>query len=490
MKTFILRCESFDTRASLEDRLKWVKAGRVLLIMPDKQPPALTRQDLVRLRRRASDLHAQLGLVTSDDSLQENGRSAGLDVFSSKDEARLAEWRVKGSAAMRRHPNLAELVPISRQTSQKLLPAWLRWLIFSLAVLAILTLLASLVPGAQVELNLPREEQSADLTVPANLDQSAPDLIAGIPLHEISLDVNATIVQETTGSISVGDKPATGLVLITNLSDQPLIIPIGSVVRSVEPAMRFSVEKSGRLPAGPDTSISLPVTEMDGAGLLGNLPAGAIVAMDPPLGLSVSVTNPEGMTGGSQKQSPALSQLDISKGNAAIENALNLAFIEAAQGIIPEEAFLIADSIVIESAGEVSTPPPDDRPITSFDISRSAEMTALYCLTTDLEGWATLALDASLDESTLTLPDSLNVEIVTLDLLGSDQATVYINAVRQTIPVFNSREIAYELRGLKPAVALSLIQERLIPGSQPEIQLSPSWWIWLPIIPERIRIDG
>ena len=142
-----------------------------------------------------------------------------------------------------------------------------------------------------------------------------------------------------------------------------MTIPPGSVVRSVEPSVRFSVDESGHLPAGPGTSISLPVTEMDGAGSLGNLPAGAIVAMDPPLGLSVSVTNPEGMTGGSQKQSPAISQLDISNGNTAIGNALNLAFIEGAQKVLPEDAFLIADSIVIESVGDVSTPPPYDRPI-------------------------------------------------------------------------------------------------------------------------------
>jgi len=43
MKTTILRCESFDTRVSLEDHLKRVKAGRVLLVMPEKQPPDLTR---------------------------------------------------------------------------------------------------------------------------------------------------------------------------------------------------------------------------------------------------------------------------------------------------------------------------------------------------------------------------------------------------------------------------------------------------------------
>jgi hypothetical protein len=490
MKTFILRCEPFDTRASLEDRLKWVKAGRVLLVIPDKQPPALTRQDLVRLRRRASDEHAQLGLVSNDVSLQKNAHSAGLEVFSSKDEARLAEWQVEGSAALWHHPNLVELRPQSRQASPKLLPAWLRWLTFNLAVLAMLTLLATLVPGAEVELNLPREEQSADLTVPASLGQSTPDLIAGIPLYEISLEVSATIEQSTTGRISVGDKPATGWVLITNLSDQPLTIPTGSVVRSVEPAVRFSVDESGRLPAGPGTSISLKVTEMDAAGSLGNLPAGAIVAMDPPLGLMASVTNPEGMTGGSQKQSPALSQEDISNGNSTIGNALNLAFIEAAQKGIPQDAFLITDSIVIESAGDIGTPPPFDRLLTSFEVSRTAEMTAFYCLMSDLERWATLALDASLDKNSLALADSLKVQIVTLDLLGSNQASLNINAIRQTVLVFNPQAIAAKLRGLRPAVAQSLLQEQLIPGSQPDIQLSPSWWFWLPIFPERIRIDG
>ena len=117
-------------------------------------------------------------------------------------------------------------------------------------------------------------------------------------------------------------------------------------------------------------------------------------------------------------------------------------------------------------------------------------MTALYCLKTDLERWASLALDASLDAGSLALADSLNVQLVSLDLLDSNQASLNISTVRQTIPVFNSREIAYQLRGLKPGVALSLIQEQLIPGSQPELQLSPSWWFWLPIIPERIRIDG
>jgi len=490
MKTFILRCESFDTRASLEDRLRWVKAEHVLLVMPDQQPPALTRQDLIRLKRRASDLHASLGLVTSDILLQENARSAGLAVFNSKDEARQEKWRVEEPDRMWRHPDLAALRLKSRPLKQKDLPAWLRCLVFGLAVLAILALLAVLLPGGTVELNLPREEQSAELVVPARMDQPVPDLIAGIPLHELSLEVSATIEQKTTGSISIGDKPTTGVVIITNLTDQPLVIPTGTVVRSVEPAIRFSINKSGSLPAGPGTSISLPVTEMDGTGSLGNLPAGAIVAMDPPLGLSVSVTNPEAFSGGTQKSSPALAKADLVASEVALKETLDQAFMEKGPESLPDDARIIRESIVVDFVRSFDPPPPFDQPLTSFRLFNLAQMTGYYYLESELEQWASLALDASLDKDYLAEEDTLDVKIDSVDLIGSDQASFSINALRQTIPNFDSQTIADRLRGLHPAAAIPLIREQLIPGSQPEIQLSPSWWLWLPLIPERIHVDG
>jgi hypothetical protein len=143
MKTHILRCESFDSIASLEDRLKWVKAGRVLLVMPEKDPPALSRQDFIRLKRRAGMLHADLALVSRDAALQQTARSAGLPAFNSSEDARQKEWvNVLTSKPVKRRPEVEEMIRSHRVRERKPLPGWARWLAFVLAVLAILAIIA------------------------------------------------------------------------------------------------------------------------------------------------------------------------------------------------------------------------------------------------------------------------------------------------------------------------------------------------------------
>jgi hypothetical protein len=147
MKTHILRCESFDSVASLEDRLKWVKAGRVLLVMPEKDPPALSRRDFIGLMRQAARLHADLALVSQDEALRQAAGSAGLTVFKSSEDARQEEW-VKGQTPVhvQRRPEVTERIRSYRAREQKPLQAWSRWLAFGLAVLAILVLIAMLLP--------------------------------------------------------------------------------------------------------------------------------------------------------------------------------------------------------------------------------------------------------------------------------------------------------------------------------------------------------
>jgi hypothetical protein len=490
MKTTILRCESFDTRVSLEDHLKRVKAGRVLLVMPEKQPPDLSRQDLVLLRRQAADLHAQLGLVTTDAVLQADASSAGLAVFNNKEEARQEPWQYLGSFKPVRR-DISALRPRTGRREIKELPSWLRWLIFSLAVCAVLALFAVLLPGGRVKLNLPRADQTTSFVVPASVDLSTPDLIAGTPLYQITLQVKGQVEQRTTGTVSVGDQPARGKVVITNLTDKPLVIPVGMIVRSLgSDPHRFRVEQPGNLPAGPGTTVTLQVKEMDGSGSAGNLPAGAIVAMDSPLGLSVSVTNPEALSGGTRKSSPALAQADLLTAEAAVKEALVRAFLVDASGQLPDDARLIRESVVVDLVHSISTPPPYDRPLSSFELKQEAEMTGTYYLESDLEEWALLAMDASLSVDRVAVPARLQMEILSIDYRDESEAYIMILASRQTIPVFYPQTIAHQLRGLRTEEAVALIQDSMFPGSQPVITLSPSWWFRLPFLPERIHVDG
>jgi hypothetical protein len=491
MKIHILRCESFDSYASITDRLKWVKAGRVLLVMPEKDPPDLSRADLARLKHQAAGLHVALALVSRDAGLRKMALSAGVTVFDDSEDARQADWPgVNPALPITHRPEVSEKVRKHQRSEPSQPRRWVRWPAFCLAMFAVLALLAMFLPGAKVGLNLPREEQVFELIVPASMNTSAPDLITGIPLYKISMEVSASIEQKTSGTVSVGDQPATGRVIFTNMTDQSLVIPAGAIVRSLQPALRFSVAQAGTLAAGPGSTVTLAVEEMDGSGPAGNLPAGAIVAMDPPLGLSVSVTNPEALGGGTRKDSPALAQADLLAGEGAIEDALKSTFMEEVVGSIPEDARLIGESIVLDSMHVDSTPPPYDRPLTLFEISKDAKLSGYYYQERDLMQWALLASNASLTNGRILATPFPQVETISLNYEDETQATISIRANGQTIPAFSPDLIAVQLQGLKMEEAASLISEQLIPGSQPVITLSPGWWPWLPFIPQRIEING
>ncbi len=229
MKTQIIHCDAFDDLRSLLDRLKWIKARRALLVLPDKDPPVLSQLELTLLKRKGVSMNIELGFVSIDATAKRVIQQAGLPVFENIEESRQKEWisSPANHPVEQRYQKNNERLHYKRG-KEPVLPTWLRWLAFSLSVLAVLFLLAALLPGAKVKLNLPREEQIDELIVPAGIDRPTPDLIAGIPLYQVSLEVSAGITQKTTGVVPVGDKPAAGLVVFTNLTDQPVVIPIGA----------------------------------------------------------------------------------------------------------------------------------------------------------------------------------------------------------------------------------------------------------------------
>ncbi len=490
MKTHLLRCESFDGYASLADRLKWVKAGRVLLVMPEKDPPALSRQDFIRLQRQAGKLHADLALVSRDAVLRQTAQSAGLPVFSSNEDAHNKDWSARQvSKPVKRRPEVMERIRSYRARERKPLPGWARWLAFGLAILAILALIAMLLPGAKVELNLAHQNQVIEQTFTARESLDHPDLIGGIPLYKVEREVSAQIEQRTSGRVSVVDKPAEGPVIFTNLTDKVVEIPAGAVVRSLDPALRFEVKESGSLPDGPGTTITLPVAEMDSKGLLGNLPVGSIVVVDPPLGQSLSVYNPQALSGGTLTHLPALSDADIQAGNEAINQELVHVFQDQVTAEIPEFIHLSANSMVVQKVISESTPPHYDQPLTTFQISKTVVMRGYYFLYSDMEEWINLSLRASFPGVLTEITDTPEYYSVSMHYSPDVSMQISMFTPFKIMPLFDTEAIAIQVRSLKPDYAINVIHT-LIPGSQPVITLHPNWWPWLPFIPQRIEING
>ena len=92
MKTQIIQLEAHDDTLSVQDKLDWAQAPRVLLVWPDQDKVLRNRLDLILLERYCSSHGSQLALQTKDQEVIFQAGKAGIPVFQTRREAQLQPW--------------------------------------------------------------------------------------------------------------------------------------------------------------------------------------------------------------------------------------------------------------------------------------------------------------------------------------------------------------------------------------------------------------
>jgi hypothetical protein len=246
-----------------------------------------------------------------------NARALGISVFSSAEQAHRANWRF--SRALQADGRLLiwqERKPIPAQELRErgsrfhALPARDRRLdvaIFTFAVFAFLALALFFLPGATVTLAPAEEDQQISLPVWAGPEIQVANPSGGLPARAVSVVVEGRDQKNSTGRLRVPDGAATGQVLLTNLTAETVEIPQGSIV--LAGVLQFTTTRPVKVPAGLGQAQTVPVRALQ-AGSDGNVAAGAIRAMQGEKGLQVVVENPQPLSGGSDRSSPAPSPQD------------------------------------------------------------------------------------------------------------------------------------------------------------------------------------
>jgi hypothetical protein len=177
-------------------------------------------------------------------------------------------------------------------------------------VLALLAIAAVLLPGAQVTLSPDTQAQEIVLEAQAGPGIEAANLSGLIPAHTVPVVVEGRDRLRASGTVRIPDKTASGRVVLTNLTDHTVSVPIGSVIRTLkaEP-IRFETTQAMLVPAGPGQARSVPVRALL-PGKSGNLPAGSLVGIEGPLGLKLTADNPSPTRGGTDRPGTAPSQDD------------------------------------------------------------------------------------------------------------------------------------------------------------------------------------
>jgi hypothetical protein len=501
MKTFILQLEQHDDIISTRDKMGWGKAGRILLVWPEHGQVLNHRLDLVLLQRHSIAQGAQLAVVTRDPEVRYWAPRLGIPMFKTLRRAQSAHWRIprhfrkaqpEGAEGipekkeLHQHEPLAILKPASAISPLKTIP---RLVFFTLGVLGFLSITAVLLPSARITLAPKIQSQEISIDVQANPAVTEINLSGVVPARPITVTVEGREALPVSGSIQVPNRPAIGTVRFTNLTDQAVKIPEGTVVRTLDKkALRYIVTQPGVVPPGPGETLSLPVRCL-APGSQGNVPAGSLVAIEGLLGTQLSVTNLLPTSTGADRREPAPSANDRSQLANRLSAALQQTARKELENLLADGDILLPSSLKLLRTLDENYQPAENLPADQLSLNLRMEFQALIVSREDLRSLAQAVLDANLPVGYMPLEQTLEYENLAAPVSGQDSTAYWkLHAARQIQAQLPQPKAIQLSLGLAPAQARGRLENALPLQEPPQIMLTPAWWPRLPFLPFRIMI--
>ncbi len=495
MKTQIITLENHDDLISVRDRMSWAKSPRILLVWPKYETIKLRAIDLRVLQQHAHTLGAQLGLVTHLVNVKRDAQGFGIPVFATTTEAQRNAWPVRTAsnrfAAQPVHPDLHSLRATvhPREASWRNEPA-VRIGFFSAGVLAVLVIAVLFVPRAKVTLTPLSQQQS--LTFPVSASKTYPAVLmnGSLPAHEISVAVSGSQSAKVTAQSLIPQSKATGIARFKSLSQSSVTIPAGTVVYSVSPTtVRFVTMHDTHLDGTPNAFVDVPITALQ-PGAIGNLPTNSIQAIDGSVGLSASVNNPEPTTGGTDQLMTAPTDDDRKRVHDVLLPLLRSQALDQINASLGPKDLLLTNSLEVGQVMDETYDPPAGQAGSLVTVNMRVQFSVLYVKGEDLTQLAQSLLDDSIPSGFSPQPDSLTFNAMSTPALDQGGATHFILQVGRTIErQLNFSEANTLVRGLPPGSAVKVLTSRLPLAQPPQIQMTPAWWPWMPLIPFRIDIQ-
>lgn len=489
MKVQLIELEAEDDHASVRDRLNWARAEKAVLVWPRTGRPLARRLDLQLVQRHAQRRGIELGLVSFDPQVVRNAKRLGLPLFESLEQLPAGPWQGgQADHPQRRSTDPSRLQELrqSRAAAGPVtsLPLVGRARLAAVAVAgaALAGVGVALLPGARIAI-APADAERID-TLELRLDPGvqAPTEDGRLPASLVATQLSGEMQIETSGRLRAPAVAASGEVEFINLTDDTLTIPAGTGLRAAE--LRFQTVEQVELGDEPVTVTVLA----DQPGRQGNLDAGEIDSVEGPLGFLVRVSNPEPTRGGRDVLTGAVSEDDRQRLHESLLEGLLTTGERALSEQLGSDRALVPGTVevgrVIEQefnreAGEVAE---------ALSLGMTAEVQGLSFDLAQAEAALAEQLADSVPEGRFLVPGSLvfapveaeteqGVTSVRFRVRASEARQIDLSAVRRTA------------RGAGAATVGETLRSRFRLAEPAQVELSPSWLPWLPLLEIRIQVD-
>jgi hypothetical protein len=500
MKTQIIQLDPHDDYISARDKIGWSKTGRVLLVFPERSSGLSRELDLVLLKRHCDSLGAQMALLTRNEEIRFRAHKLGIPLFSSSSSAYRKHWRtnnqnklkdlVVNSSSISHRKNIYMLKALAHPTT----PPWMnrlefRLLVFALGVVAVLAIAGVLMPAADITLKPDTTQQEITIQVVANARNETVSISGAIPAQSVSVMVEGRDQIASSGTIELPDQLAGGTVIFSNLTDQSVTIPSGTVVRTIDDIpVRFATTKDIVVEAGYGITNTAHVQALK-PGISGNLAEGSLIAIEGVLGINLAVENTSPTTGGSVHTSPAPASIDEKRLYDRLYASLVQSALQEIKNQLGEGDILLSSQPLNVTVVDKQFDPAEEQPSDQLNLTLQLECQFLVAKANDLEQLSNLSLDINLPEGYHPIEKTLSYSTVSEPAVTEKGDYQWqIRASRQIQARLDPANAINLVIGLPPEEAISRLKQSLPLAETPQIILTPSWWRRMPILPFRVNI--
>jgi hypothetical protein len=501
----VIYLEVKDDLPAVRDLLEGAQARRVLLVVPAGATVFRDPINLRILRRYATSLALDVGLVSRDGRTRRLAKEEGIPVVSTIRRGRRSRWQIgapRRSSAQRAVAARVEGLRAGQgdvgygDTAIVWAGRILGVLLFAFLLFLVVALAALVVPQAEITLVPYREIIEVNLELSADPEAEKPSLSdLTVPARVLEVEVEERGETATVSKRDAPDAPATGRITFINQAATPLTIDPGAIVRTATgTTVRFRTVTTATVPAAIGATAEAEIEALQ-PGPVGNVSAATITEVETPgLRGRVRVINEQPTSGGGVKQVGVVTRADMDRLKGQVLQQLQQRAYVELQNQLGEQEFLPAESMTVEILTEVYDQFLDtEADVLGLQMRILATGTAVDRANANL-----LAYEALKDRipSTYELQsDEINFELDQENIqMQGRSVLLQVSASAPLIVEVDRGEVRSAVAGLKAEEAEQVLAESFALDAPPGVEVLPDWierWEWLdriPYLPFRIQV--
>jgi hypothetical protein len=471
----VVHVERDDDIASILGKVDTAPTSAVVLSVRSNR--TLTSELGMRLLERHGQVTGRrIAIATSSWSIRNRARQAGIPVSVSP---RHISWdRPRASLAF------GEMaLPV---------PSWTT--IFQVtfliaAFLAMLALVVTMLPSATVTVFPATEPVTRTVRVTGNTANTTVDAVAlTVPAERTQTTTTYNFPYGTTGQAEVPDQSAQASLSLTNNAGATVTVPVGTVFRTIDSGLAFALIQEVDVEPAETVRATARAEE---PGSPGNVAAGTITVVPAEFEDSLTVTNEQPATGGTERVAQAVTQSDVDGARLALRAALEVPEVreQIATGAVGEGAF--DDLIQVDILNVTFEPEVGEASPYVFLFSQLA-ISGLVVDEDALLDLATLVLQQGPEGEVLVVLED-TVEVRNLELISFDieagVLTFDMTAAGRVAQGVDEEAIEDAIKGKSEGDAEAEVNRQVLGERSAQVEISPDFFPWVPRFGFRIEVE-